>query len=71
LDNIVSADVGFGAKRLEGDIRQNVTQTQEVSSTVPMIYAEVGVKLPFTGLSARAEASFAALDDEKITDVQA
>lgn len=71
LDNIVSADVGFGAKRLEGDIRQNVTQTQEVSSTVPMIYAEAGVKLPFTGLSARAEASFAALDDEKITDVQA
>ena len=71
LDNIVSADVGFGAKRLEGDIRQNVTQTQEVSSTVPMIYGEAGIKLPFTGLSARAEASFAALDDEKITDVQA
>ncbi|OTG66938.1 hypothetical protein B9T25_09175 [Acinetobacter sp. ANC 4470] len=71
LDNIVSADVGFGAKRVEGDIRQNYTQTQEVSGTVPMIYAQAGVKLPFTGLSVSAEASFAALDDDKITDAQA
>ncbi|MCG2608640.1 TIGR04219 family outer membrane beta-barrel protein [Acinetobacter sp. SM34] len=71
LDNIVSADVGFGAKRLSGDIVQNVTNTLDVSSTIPMLYAQAGVKLPFTGLSVGAEASFAALNDEQITDAQA
>ncbi len=71
LDNIVSADIGFGAKRLEGNLRQNYTQTQDISGTVPMIYAQAGVKLPFTGLSAGAEASFSSLGDDKITDAQA
>lgn len=71
LDNIVSVDVGLGAKRLEGDIRQNYTNTLNVSSTLPMLYAQAGVKLPFTGLSANAEASFAKLDDEQVRDAQA
>jgi outer membrane protein len=67
----VSADIGFGAKRLEGNLHQNYTQTQDISGTVPMIYAQAGVKLPFTGLSAGAEASFSSLEDDKITDAQA
>ncbi|MDD2947071.1 TIGR04219 family outer membrane beta-barrel protein [Acinetobacter haemolyticus] len=71
LDNIVDADVGFGAKRLSGDILQNYTDTLDVSSTLPMLYAQAGVNLPFTGLSARVEASFAALNDEQISDAQA
>ena len=71
LDNIVDADVGIGAKRLSGDILQNYTNTLDVSSTLPMLYAQAGINLPFTGLSARAEASFAALDDEQISDAQA
>ncbi|MFD1439624.1 TIGR04219 family outer membrane beta-barrel protein [Acinetobacter sp. ANC 4282] len=70
LDNVVSADVGFGAKLLDGDIQQNFTQNTEVSETLPMIYAEAGVKLPFTGLSAKAEASFAKLTDTQVTDAQ-
>jgi outer membrane protein len=70
LDNVVSADVGFGAKVLDGDIQQNFTQNTEVSETLPMIYAEAGVKLPFTGLSAKAEASFAKLTDTQVTDAQ-
>ena len=70
LDNVVSADVGFGAKLLDGDIQQNFTQHTEVSETLPMIYAEAGVKLPFTGLSAKAEASFAKLSDRQVTDAQ-
>lgn len=71
LDNIVDADVGVGAKRLSGDILQNYTDTLDVSSTLPMLYAQAAINLPFTGLSARAEASFAALNDEQITDTQA
>lgn len=70
LDNIVSADVGFGAKLLDGDIQQNFTQNTEINETLPMVYAEVGVKLPFTGLSAKAEASFAKLSDSQVTDAQ-
>ena len=71
LDNIISADIGFGAKRLEGTLRQNDTQTQDISGTIPMVYAQAGAKLPFTGLSAGAEVSFSSLDHDKITDAQA
>ena len=70
LDNVVSADVGLGAKLLDGEIQQNFTQNTEVNETLPMLYAEAGVKLPFTGLSAKAEASFAKLTDSQVTDAQ-
>lgn len=70
LDNVVSVDVGLGAKLLNGEIQQNFTQNTEVSETLPMLYAEAGVKLPFTGLSAKAEASFAKLTGSQVTDAQ-
>lgn len=70
LDNIVSLDVGLGAKVLDGDLKQNLT-TQSVNETLPMIYAQAGVKLPFTGLSAQAEANYASYDDTVVTDAQA
>ena len=36
-----------------------------------MIYAQAGAKLPFTGLSAKAEATYTNVNDVKITDAQA
>ena len=71
LDNIVAADVGFGAKVLEGDLRSNLFSTQDVSETLPMLYAEAAVKLPFTGLSAKAEANYAKNSDNEVRDAQA
>lgn len=71
LDNIVNADIGAGVKSLEGDIRHNYTSTQDISETLPMLYAQAGLKLPFTGLSANAEVSIAGLNDQRITDAQA
>lgn len=71
LDNIINADAGLGLKRLEGDIRHNYAAAQDVSASIPMLYAQAGVKLPFTGLSANAEVSVAGLDDERVTDAQA
>lgn len=71
LDNIVSADIGVGAKVLDGTVQQNLTEVEQVSETLPMLYAEAGVKLPFTGLSAKAEASYAKFDDTVISDAQA
>ena len=37
----------------------------------PLLYATVGVKLPFTGMSAKAEAIYTHGSDSKKTDVQA
>jgi outer membrane protein len=71
LDNIINADVGAGVKSIEGDIRHNYTFTQDISETLPMLYAQAGVKLPLTGLSANAEVSVAGLNHEQVTDAQA
>lgn len=70
LDNIVRADVGVGATLLNGNLQQ-FNQTQNVDEYAPIIYAEVGGKLPFTGLSAKAEATYTDINDVKMTDVQA
>ncbi|MDM1759221.1 MULTISPECIES: TIGR04219 family outer membrane beta-barrel protein [Acinetobacter] len=70
LDNIVKADVGVGATRLNGDVKQ-FGQSVDVDEYSPIIYAEVGGKLPFTGFSAKAEATYTNVNDVKITDAQA
>lgn len=70
LDNLVNLDAGFGLKRLDGNIRKNYMAVQDLSGNLPMFYAQGGVKLPFTGLSANAEVSVAALSDDRITDAQ-
>lgn len=71
LDNIIDLDAGFGLKHLEGDIRYHFTNTQDIGTDLPMLYAQAGLNLPFTGLSANTEISMAGLNDAKITDVQA
>ena len=70
LDNIVKADVGIGATRLNGTVKQ-FSKSIDVNEYSPIIYAEAGVKLPFTGLSAKAEATYTNVNDVKITDAQA
>lgn len=71
LDNVVSVDLGLGAKRIEGDVRTAGTVNYELSKTLPMAYASVGGKLPFTGLSAKAELGVAIGTNVKATDAQA
>ena len=70
LDNVVKADVGIGATKLNGTVQQ-FSRNINVDEYSPIIYAEVGVKLPFTGLSAKAEATYTNVNDVKITDAQA
>ena len=70
LDNIIKADIGVGATRLNGDVKQFGTSV-DIDEYSPIIYAEVGAKLPFTGLSAKAEATYTNVNDVKITDAQA
>lgn len=70
LDNVVKADVGIGATKLNGTVQQ-FSRNINVDKYSPIIYAEAGVKLPFTGLSAKAEATYTNVNDVKITDAQA
>ncbi|MBK0065049.1 MULTISPECIES: TIGR04219 family outer membrane beta-barrel protein [unclassified Acinetobacter] len=74
LDNIVSADVGLGVLKLEGQVKQYddiLYKTHKIDGYNPLVYAQVGAKLPFTGFQAKAEALYSDYDDAKITDFQA
>ncbi|WP_043974270.1 MULTISPECIES: TIGR04219 family outer membrane beta-barrel protein [Acinetobacter] len=71
LDTIISADVGLGATNLNGDVKTlNVSKT-DIDKTIPVIYGSAGIKLPFTGLSAKGELLYSNFNDTKITDAQA
>lgn len=75
LDNdLVSIDIGISGKQLDGDIRvvdENGRTSQEsIDTIIPMGYARIQIGLPFTGLSAYAEGSALAIDDDSFTDYQ-
>lgn len=59
LDNVVSVDLGVGIKRIDGNLNAANQTYVELSQVLPMAYASVGGKLPFTGLSAKAELGLA------------
>lgn len=71
LDNVVSVDVGLGAKQVSGNLRYVSGQEVDLDKTLPMAYASVGAKLPFTGLSAKAELGVGVGKNVKATDAQA
>lgn len=71
LDNVVSVDLGLGAKRISGDVKYTGGKTLDLNKTLPMAYASVGAKLPFTGLSAKAELGVGVGTNVKATDAQA
>ena len=71
LDNVVNADIGLGATSLNGDVKTLGLSKTNIDKTVPVIYGSAGVKLPFTGLSAKGELLYSNFNDTKITDAQA
>jgi outer membrane protein len=71
LDNVVNADIGLGATSLNGDVKTLGLSKTDIDKTVPVIYGSAGVKLPFTGLSAKGELLYSNFNDTKITDAQA
>ena len=74
LDTVVHADVGAGLTQLDGTVK-NLTNAAfnqyDLDEYSPLLYASVGVKLPFTGMSAKAEAIYSHGSDSQKTDVQA
>ncbi|MBS9778578.1 MAG: TIGR04219 family outer membrane beta-barrel protein [Gammaproteobacteria bacterium] len=76
LDNVVSADVGLGAKVLQGESKNMLVggtkvASQSLDETLPMAYGSVGAKLPLTGFSAKVKAGYAKGNDVEATDAQA
>jgi outer membrane protein len=64
LDNIVKLDVGLGAKRVDDN-------GANIDKTIPAAYVSAGGKLPFTGLSAKAEVFVGKGIDADFTDYNA
>ena len=79
LDNVISADVGLGLLKLDGQVKQYqfkstndiLYKTSKVDGYNPLVYAQVGGKLPFTGFQAKAEMLYSDYDEVKISDFQA
>jgi len=74
LDTIVHADIGAGLTNLDGTVRNlnaGALTQYDLDEYSPSLYATAGVKLPFTGMSAKAEAVYSHGSDIKKTDVQA
>ena len=74
LDTVVHADIGAGLSNLDGTVRNlnaGALNQYDLDEYSPLLYATVGVKLPFTGTSAKAEAIYTHGSDSKKTDVQA
>lgn len=77
LDNdLVSIDLGFNGKQIKGTIAANDTDTgvdsfQGISGFVPMLWSKIEVGLPLTGLGIYAEGSYLAVNDSKVSDLQA
>lgn len=74
LDTVVHADVGAGLSNLDGTVKHlnsGAFTEYNLDEYAPLLYATAGVKLPFTGLSAKAEAVYSHGSDSKKTDVQA
>ena len=76
LDNVVSVDVGLGAKLIKGDLKASgnlntTSSTVSVNQTIPVVYANATVKLPFTGFSANATGNGMSYKGSSITDLSA
>ena len=62
------ADIGAGLTNLDGTVRNlnaGALTQYDLDEYSPLLYATAGVKLPFTGMSAKAEAVYSHGSDIK------
>lgn len=78
LDNdLVTLDIGLNAKKIEGtlDVVNNTDASQNAkesfSGFVPMLYGNVEIGLPFTGLGVFADGSLLSVGDHTLYDYEA
>jgi outer membrane protein len=73
LDNVVSLDLGLDIKHVNGDARVKSLSTGMTSSAsfngyVPLLYGNVAISFPLTGLSAGVEGSAVSYDGKSVYD---
>ena len=72
LDNVANLDLGLNAKYIDAESTitgaVSGTESADISGWVPMLYAGVGIDLPFTGLSVSADGSVVGYQDSKFYD---
>ncbi len=74
LDNWINLDLGLTARKFDGYARSSSTSGNEdidIDMTMPMLYGKIQFDLPFTGLSAGAEANYASYKDDSLNDYTA
>ncbi|MCO6411173.1 MAG: TIGR04219 family outer membrane beta-barrel protein [Thiogranum sp.] len=72
LDNVANLDLGLNAKYIDAESTitgaTSGTESADISGWVPMLYAGVGIDLPFTGLSVSADGSAIGYQDSTFYD---
>jgi outer membrane protein len=71
LDNVVSLDAGLDIKYVNGNAKvtgAGQTVNKDFSAPVPMLYANVSVALPFSGLSAGIQGSYIGYSGSHLSD---
>ena len=74
LDNWVTLDLGIDVKLIDGTAqvsRQGKSTRESDSVTIPLLYGNAMVELPFTGFFAGLEAAMLSLEGNSVSDVTA
>ena len=69
LDNWVNFDLGLNLRTIDGKFQVG-TEVQDVSETIPMVYAAAQFDLPFTGFSIGADYNYVSYDGSTMTDMR-
>lgn len=77
-DTVLGVDIGLTARKFSGEIilvaeGDDVSESaqEDIDYTVPLLYTRIGVKFPFTGLTADVRGNFISYDDDSFTDIVA
>jgi len=71
LDNIIDLDLGLTVRSLDSELTVSgggMESVTEVKGALPMVYGAAAVNLPFTGVSAGAEANLVSYGGDSIVD---
>lgn len=70
LDNWVNIDAGINIKVIDGSVTLGST-TEDISASIPMLYAKGKIQLPFSGFALEADVSTISFSGSSFTDAKA
>ena len=76
LDNWASIDLGLTVRRLDGfaqvtEVNTELTDSVDLTTTIPMLYGHVRFDLPFTGLAAGIRGNGISFQESNLVDLEA